>query len=213
MPSCSCTTSSRRCGAPPPAPYTTPLPAPALRSSAQAAFSGRSIAAESSRSPSHPGTSGRGSYAAPHRRATGPPVTVVRTSEHWWEDEEEFDALTEMLAPKRILISTGAQGAIAQGGLQGVEFATCLTAEAVREEVALPRPCAALGGGLGAEWDGDGGRCVGEGQWRSRCSSETDHVPALRRKGLRCALPMLQQHGTAQHSTHCRPSHTATPAP
>lgn len=33
---------------------------------------------------------------------------MVATSEYWWEDEQEFDALTEVLAPKLVYIATPA---------------------------------------------------------------------------------------------------------
>lgn len=39
-------------------------------------------------------------------RSLRPPSTLCRTSADWWEDEQEFDAITEVLLPKRIHLVT-----------------------------------------------------------------------------------------------------------
>eukprot|EP00878_Enallax_costatus_P009775 GHUV01010208.1.p1 GENE.GHUV01010208.1~~GHUV01010208.1.p1 ORF type:complete len:237 (+),score=85.24 GHUV01010208.1:146-856(+) len=38
-------------------------------------------------------------------------LLVVATSEFWWEDEQEFDALTEVLQPKQVYVTTPAAAA------------------------------------------------------------------------------------------------------
>eukprot|EP00198_Chlamydomonas_reinhardtii_P005562 XP_001694898.1 predicted protein [Chlamydomonas reinhardtii] len=45
---------------------------------------------------------------------------LVRTSEHWWEDEEEFDAITEIVIPKQLhlaVVATGAGTSQARAGI------------------------------------------------------------------------------------------------
>jgi len=48
---------------------------------------------------------------------------IVATSEHWWEDEEEFDSVTDALNPKRLLIvSSPADAAAVATLLSSVRF-------------------------------------------------------------------------------------------
>ncbi|GIL95071.1 hypothetical protein Vretimale_1096 [Volvox reticuliferus] len=42
-----------------------------------------------------------------------------RTSEHWWEDEEEFDAITEVVTPKRLHLAAAAASAADESTVWG----------------------------------------------------------------------------------------------
>lgn len=61
------------------------------------------------------------------------------TSEHWWEDEEEFDALTDAMHPKRVVLVAASasvdDGAVQQlrAALQPLEFAQGFSGEETME--------------------------------------------------------------------------------
>jgi hypothetical protein len=104
---------------------------------------------------------------APRRPASRPgpgrrPV-VARTSEFWYDgEEEEFDGLTELLDPKRVTLlpaeqcrsGGGAEAAAAAAVLKGVPFVTAFAspgaladAEALWQELGRAGARAVLGGG------------------------------------------------------------------
>ncbi|KAF6262207.1 hypothetical protein COO60DRAFT_1496878 [Scenedesmus sp. NREL 46B-D3] len=63
-------------------------------------------------------------------------LPVVATSKFWWEDEQEFDALTEVLPPKLVYITTPSA---CQQQLQqlkdGTRFVAAFTAPALQQQV------------------------------------------------------------------------------
>ncbi|KAG2499642.1 hypothetical protein HYH03_002581 [Edaphochlamys debaryana] len=69
---------------------------------------------------------------AAYARPVAPRQLIVRrTSEHWWEDEEEFDALTELVLPKTLHLVVlgpggdgwGAAGEAEAGAMRGAILA------------------------------------------------------------------------------------------
>ncbi|KAG2437251.1 hypothetical protein HXX76_005914 [Chlamydomonas incerta] len=106
---------------------------------------------------------------------------VVRTSEHWWEDEEEFDAITEIVIPKKLHVAVVATGA----GTAQADWA--VVAEAAEAAV-----MSNAGGKFASGFTGQPSKALADALW-SRLGQ--DGAPFFKKCRVRDTLTTLETAG------------------
>ncbi|KAG2439710.1 hypothetical protein HYH02_010589 [Chlamydomonas schloesseri] len=109
---------------------------------------------------------------------------VVRTSEHWWEDEEEFDAITEIVIPKKLHLAVVSADT---GAASQADWAVLATA---KEAVVK----ANAGGKFASGFTGQPSKALADALW-SRLGQ--DGAPFFKKCRVRDSLSTLEAPGAS----------------